>query len=79
VLAIKRKDGQRVRVRVGDVDIWVQVVECQRGWVRLAFEAPEAAKIHREELLDDAEQFAAAGRAKRRAEFSVIAPFTPNG
>ena len=79
MLAMKRKSGERVRVRVGGVDIWVQVVEAWRGGVRLAFEAPPEAQIKREELLDDAEQFAAAGRAKRLAEFSVIAPFTPNG
>ena len=51
MLVLKRKKGERVRLRVGATDVWVTVTYCRDGVVRLGFEAPPEVEISREELL----------------------------
>lgn len=51
MLVITRKPGEWVRVRVGEVELWVGVSDVDRNKVRLAFEAPPDVEISREELL----------------------------
>ena len=51
MLVLKRKKGERVRLRVGATDVWVTVTYCRDGVVRLGFEAPPDVEISREELL----------------------------
>ena len=48
MLVLKRNVGQRVRV---GPDLWVLVTDAGDGWARLAFDAPPATAIDREELL----------------------------
>lgn len=50
-LSISRKIGQRVYL--GD-HIWIEVVDVDRGRVRLVIEAPREVKILREELIGKA-------------------------
>lgn len=58
MLILARKTGERIRIRVADADVWVQVTEVTGGRVRLGIEAPASAHIVREELLPFADQFA---------------------
>ena len=51
MLVLRRKAGERVRVRFGATDVWVTVTYCRDGVVRLGFEAPPDVEISREELL----------------------------
>ena len=52
MLVLNRKVGQRIRLRLGDVDVWVAVVDVdQRGKVRLGIDAPLDVAVVREELL----------------------------
>lgn len=51
MLVLKRKKGERVRVRVGATDVWVTVTYCHNGVARLGFSAPPDVEISREELL----------------------------
>ena len=51
MLVLKRKKGERVRLRFGATDVWVTVTYCHNGVVRLGFEAPPDVEISREELL----------------------------
>ena len=52
MLVLKRKKGERVRLRVGATDVWVTVTYCRDGVVRLGFEAPRDVEISREEWLN---------------------------
>ena len=49
-LVLTRKTGQTIRVRVGGVDVWVRVVEADRGDARLLVEAPASVSVDREEV-----------------------------
>lgn len=61
MLILKRRGGQRVRLRVGGVDIWVELHEvCPPNAARLTFAAPLDVQIMREELLPESEQYTAA-------------------
>ena len=51
MLVLRRKAGERVRVRFNGADVWVVVTYCRDGVVRLGFEAPPDVEISREELL----------------------------
>ena len=51
MLALRRRKGERVRVRFGGADVWVTVAEAGNGVVRLAFEAPREVEVMREELI----------------------------
>ena len=51
MLVLRRKKGERVRLRVGATDVWVTVTYCHNGVVRLGFEAIPDVEISREELL----------------------------
>lgn len=51
MLVLSRRTGERVVLQTSDGDIEVEVLEHQRGKVRLAFTAPAAVKIYREEIL----------------------------
>ncbi len=58
MLVLTRKVGERVRLRVGDdgPDIWVVLVDNDRGKCRLGFDAPQSVKITRDELITLAER-----------------------
>lgn len=51
MLVLSRRLNQRIRVKVGDVEVWVTLVETDRGKVRLGFTAPRDVEIQREENL----------------------------
>ena len=51
MLVLRRKAGERVRLRFNGADVWVVVTYCRDGVVRLGFEAPSDVEISREELL----------------------------
>jgi len=53
MLVLSQKPGQKIRLRIGDVVVWVQVVDAGRGKVRLGIEAPREVEILREELLSE--------------------------
>ena len=54
MLVLQRKLWQRVCIQTGDGPVWVQVVDIERGKIRLGITAPAAVQIVREELLPDA-------------------------
>lgn len=44
--------GEKIRIRVGAVEIWVTVVDIDRGKIRLGIDAPrDTVEIFRQELL----------------------------
>lgn len=47
MLVLKRKLGERIVI---NDDIYITVVEAQKGQVRLGFEAPRSVRIFREEI-----------------------------
>lgn len=53
MLIISRKSGERIRVRFGDMELWIEVIPNQdfRGKVRLGFEAPREVEVMRQELI----------------------------
>jgi len=51
MLVLSRYVGERVRIRVGGVDVWVMVTAEDRGKIRLGFVAPDGVEILREELI----------------------------
>lgn len=52
MLMIGRRAGERVRITVGDVTVWVTFTESRsRNNVRLGFEAPPGVEILREEVV----------------------------
>lgn len=53
MLVLTRRIGERILI--GD-DIWVTLVEIDRGRIRLGFEAPREVPIWREELLAPKEE-----------------------
>jgi carbon storage regulator len=56
MLVLSQKPGQKIRLRVGDVVVWVQVVDAGRDKVRLGIEAPREVEILREELLSESQR-----------------------
>ena len=50
-LRLSRKPGERVRLTVGDITIWVAVDASSSNRARLVFDAPQEVTITREELL----------------------------
>ena len=56
MLVLRRKAGERVRVRFNGADVWVVVTYCRDGVARLGFEAPPDVEISREELIPPGEQ-----------------------
>lgn len=58
MLSITRKFGERVRLKVGGVVVWVTVSPAPGGstrQVRLHFDAPPEVEVMREELITDVE------------------------
>ena len=55
---LSRKEGQRVRV---GPNVWVTLIDVDRGKVRLGFDAPPGVRIAREELLPLNEQYQGRG------------------
>lgn len=51
-LVLSRSVGERVRIDVGGVHVWVMVADVWDGRVRLAFNAPKDVVVLREELVD---------------------------
>jgi carbon storage regulator len=50
MLVLSRKKNEAIRI---GRDIWVRVLEIQRGKVRIGIEAPEYVPVYRTELCDD--------------------------
>lgn len=50
-MVLSRYVGERVRIRINDVDVWVTVAAEDRGKIRLGFVAPDGVEILREELI----------------------------
>ena len=65
MLVVTLKENGRVRLKIGDLHVWVTVVDIDRGKVRVGFEAPKFVQIARNEILPEAEQ-----RHVRRAKKS---------
>ena len=54
-LVLTRREGTRIRLMSGTVEIWINVVEARRGSARLSIEAdPTEGSILREELIEPA-------------------------
>ena len=53
---MSRKPLEKIRLRIGDVVVWVQVVDAGRDKVRLGIEAPREVEILREELLSEGQR-----------------------
>lgn len=53
MLVLKRAVGERIRILVGDAEVWVTLVDVRPGAVRLGIDAPREAAIDRAELLPD--------------------------
>lgn len=53
MLVLGRKLGEKILI---DGGIEIEVVKVQKGGVRLGIKAPEAVKIHREEVLKSQNQ-----------------------
>ena len=51
-LRLARRPGERVRLLVGDVEIWIAIDNCNEDLVRLAFDAPLSVLISREEVIE---------------------------
>ena len=51
MLSLTRKNGERVRLKVGDVIIWIKVLDVDGRKARLGIEAPPSVAIAREEVL----------------------------
>lgn len=64
MLSLGRRRQQRVRLKLGDVVVWVTATDIEPGKVRLGFEAPLDVLIDREELLPAADQYAATHRPR---------------
>lgn len=62
MLALTRKEGERIILTVGGHQITLMVNEARSGTARLGIEAPAAVKIVREELLTQSPQHVAGGR-----------------
>lgn len=58
MLVLTRKIGERVRLKVGDdgPEIWVMLVDLDRGKCRIGFDCPRDVVITRQELLSPSEQ-----------------------
>jgi sRNA-binding carbon storage regulator CsrA len=50
-VVVTRREGQRLLLRLGDVEVWVSVLSAERGAARLAVLAPDEVLVLREELL----------------------------
>jgi sRNA-binding carbon storage regulator CsrA len=59
-------EGGKVRVRVGETDVWLAVTELGRGWCRVGIDAPADCPVHREALLPAAERYRASPRGDAR-------------
>jgi carbon storage regulator CsrA len=52
MLVLTRREGERVRIRTPDgTEIWVVLVQTERGKARLGIQAPLACEVQREENL----------------------------
>lgn len=77
MLVCKIKTGGWVRLRFNGADAWVQVAAVGQESARLAFEAPRAVDIRRDELLPDPEQYVAVRRDSRLASLAACLPPAP--
>ena len=55
-LTLTRRPAQRVLLRLGDVQVWVTVIDVDRNKVRIQFDAPQEVVILREELLEESNE-----------------------
>ena len=52
MLCISRKPTERVRIRVGAVDVWVTLMKLEGHRAFLGIDAPRSVEIMREEIID---------------------------
>ncbi len=65
MLVLTRAPLERVRIRVGEVSVWVTLIEARGSRVRLGFEGPESqAAFHREEFVPESERPPRPGRSR---------------
>ncbi len=50
MLVLSRKKSERIRIRIGTIEVWVTVVETRGGKVRIGLAGPPEAEFDREEL-----------------------------
>ena len=65
-MCLKRKVWERLRVKVGDVVIWVTVLPDNRSdssGIRLGLDGPEQVEFMREELLPETERYGQGGKS----------------
>ena len=51
MLVLSRKSRQRILVQVGEIEVWITVIDIDVGKVQIGIDAPKECKINREELL----------------------------
>lgn len=51
MLCLYRETGERIRLKLGGIEVWIAVMETRPGRVRLAFDAPPEVQIAREEVI----------------------------
>jgi carbon storage regulator len=56
MLVLSRFAGEKIRLTLGDVVVWVTVCEVDRGKVRVGITAPADVHVIREELVPDDER-----------------------
>jgi carbon storage regulator CsrA len=64
MLVLGRKVMERVRIKLGDTVVWVEVADIDQGRVRLAFQAPPEVRIDREEGVREMERQSREGEAR---------------
>lgn len=57
MLVLGRKNGQRIRLRMGDHFVWITVVDSYKGKVRVGIDAEKDVEVLREELIDDGKNY----------------------
>ena len=55
MLILERKIDERIRVTMGGIEVWIQIVEVRYGRVKVGIDAPREAVIQREEIIVETE------------------------
>jgi carbon storage regulator CsrA len=52
-LILSRREGETVRLMLGEVAVWVTVADIRTGRARLVIDAPREVQVDRAEILED--------------------------